>query len=188
MTSHRDLDLYLAATMRPGADLAERLQRFGISDRQLAAAKARAREAGFHDVRTLTVDLVIVHFGAPTVALQDRLLYDLVVWPQHRFEWRGLASGAATHEGFVMRESPVLPTWLSLSLSSVRSVFRPWFHPRHEIEAVLGDPAVDLSWGEMGEWYYGPALDGSEIVITFDYGLLRSIEHSRGVIASTRRK
>ena len=58
----------------------------------------------------------------------------------------------------------------------------------HEIEAVLGEPAVDLSWGEMGEWYYGPALDGSEIVITFDYGLLRSIEHSRGVIASTRRK
>lgn len=178
--------MYLAATMRRGADLVRRLEQFGIRDAQLRAAKSRAEEVGFADARSLTIELVFAHFGRPTLAEGNQLLYDLVLWPEHRFEWRGLEWGGAAHEGFMLREAPTLPVWVPLSLSSLRKTFTTWHHTRHEIQEVLGEPTLDLSWGELGEWYYGPAVDGSEIVMTFDYGLLRSIELSHGVIARAK--
>ena len=172
--------------MRPGADLARRLERFGIRDAELRTIKRRAEEVGFNDPLRLTIELVVAHFGRATLAHGDRLLYDLLLWPEHRFEWTALERGRAAHEGFVLREPPRVPLWVPLSLSSLRNAFTPWHHTRHEIELVLGEPTLDLSWGELGEWYYGPAVDGSEIVLTFDYGLLRSIEHSHGVIARAK--
>ena len=178
------IDLFLAATMRPSPDLVARLSEHKIGAKLLEQERALADDARIGDPRATTVDLVIVHFGVPTRAYPDRLIYDLTLWPAHRFEWRLSDWGAAGFDGFRLKSKPDLPLWLPLDPDAVSSVFRPFLHTSHDVEQLFGQPVLDLSWGQIGEWYFGPTPTGEEISFEFDYGLLRAISVQRGIIES----
>src|SRR5215472_13547548 len=117
-----ELDLYLAASMRPSAELSDLLKSFGIDTEAMARARARADRAGVTDFRTTSCQLIVRHFGAPVEASPQRLVYPLVVWPQHLFLWRTIASGCMAHEGFVLRERSPMPSWTPLTLKALRDV------------------------------------------------------------------
>jgi len=173
--------------MRPSEILSTRLHGLGIAASQLADIRIRADEAGFGDPRRLTVDLVITFFGVPARAYPDRLLYDLAIWPQHYFEWQLEDWGGASHEGFVIRDPPRLPDWVPLDFATLENTFVPWYHTYHEVRRLLGEPELDLSWGHVGEWYFGPLATGHDLMFGFDYGLLQLLRTELGVIEKHRR-
>ena len=138
------------------------------------------------DPRRTSVDLIIVHFGVPTTAYPDRLVYDLVLWPDHAFEWHLNEWGGAGFDGFRLKADPELPTWIPLEISAIRSVLRTSYLTAVEVDRLFGEPALDLSWGQLGEWYFGPSRAGDDICFAFDYGLLRAITVHEGVIVEHR--
>ena len=176
------LDLYLAGTMRMTDDLMLRLIRYGIKKGDLDSARSAAESVAMGDPRRTTVDLVIAHFGVPSTAFPDRLVYDLTLWPEHRFEWQLSDWGGATFDGFLLKEQDGPNGWATIEISILSRLFKLHYHTIHEVRANLGEPDLDLSWGFLGEWYFGPGPTGDEVCFQFDYGLLHAISSTSGVI------
>jgi hypothetical protein len=176
------LDLYLAATMRPSADLSQRLQQAEIGPTVLATVLAHAKQAGFGDPIRVTRASVEGFFGRAMSTRGATLVYELALWPEHRYTWQIEEWGGASHLGFELEERPALPIWLSREWHAASQVFQPWIHTAKDVSQVLGPPDRDLSWGAAWEWHYGTQSDDRDLVFEFDYGLLREIrsEESSG--------
>ena len=141
-----ELDLYLAATMRPSGNLADRLARSGVTPQMLKRARASATKAGFGDPRQVTRELLDRHFGAPERVEPHRVRYPLSLWPDHEYEWEVEDWGGASHGGFRRVNEFDMPSW-SPSEAHTATMFAPWLHTAHDVRQALGDPDLDQSWG-----------------------------------------
>ena len=180
------LDLYLAATMRPSEDLSRRLQCAEIGPNVLATVLGHSRQAGFGDPGQVTRALIEEFFGRPTSGDGRGVTYQLVLWPEHQYEWKVEEWGGASHIGFTLAASSELPPWLPRDWQAASSAFRPWYHTAGDVSHVLGQPDLDLSWGAAWGWHYGPQPDGRDLVFDFDYGLLREIRSEVSVVEEHR--
>lgn len=190
MAGHRPpiprLDLYLAATMRPSADLSRRLQQADIGSNVLTTVLAHARQAGFGDPSKVTRELVEGFFGRPVSIQETGIRYQLVLWPEHQYHWKTEEWGGASHIGFKLTAPSELPAWLPRDWQAASKAFQPWYHTAVDVCRALGQPDLDLSWGAAWGWHYGPQPDGRDLVFDFDYGLLREIRSEKSVVEQHR--
>ncbi len=119
------IDLYLAGTMRPSKDLADRL---AAAATDLCSARGAVQEASrtvFADPLRVKPSQLIQFFGAPSREDPFAISYDLQLWPQHRYYWHVDDHGLASHGGFVLREPIDLLAWVPRELEAVQRLLRP---------------------------------------------------------------
>jgi hypothetical protein len=177
------LDLYLIGTMRDDPVLRRLAVQHGVSDADVRAMLGKT--AGFNDATQITEERVRSLFGRPELEEPGRLAYALAIWPAHVFRWGLHLKGLAYHEGFALRIPDAIAD-LGYDLGSALDVLRPWYHTREHAEELLGAPALDQSWGSIGEWYYGPTAGGDDVLLQFDYCLLTRVVRKAGMIAELR--
>ena len=173
--SVQPIDLYLAATMRPSEDLSARLSRAAVDRRSAHKVRDRAERTVFANPLRVAARAVLNFFGPTSTDDPFAISYDLTLWPSHRYYWYVDDAGYASHGGFLLRVEEDLPQWLPPDRALVERVLRPWHHTTADVERVLGQPDVDLSWFPQQGWHYGPLPDGRDLVFDFDLGLLRAI-------------
>lgn len=175
-----DLDLFLAAHMRPMPELRRRLERAGVSPRDLDRAKNRplARKVV---QRNAPFDSFSEAFGPPVQVDGDRSYHRLLLWPDHRFEVRNL-DGLLALNGFRLKtnvdsegasEGAALGHWRESTGSSneeVEAMFVIGYHTAIEVERVLGRAARISGWERMEDWEYD-----RDVVFAFDFDLLSDI-------------
>lgn len=173
------LDLYLASTMRAGERLEHRLAYLGVDSVTLALTRSDLLSSGFDDPARVTPASVRTAFGEPSSSNGNMLWYDLVIWPAHRFGWKVLPHGRLAHAGFALREDPELPRWVPNTLAAVQGVLEVDHHTLREVRQLLGEPESTDEWGTMVGWYYRSEVATNDILLEFDYGLLRTINTVR---------
>lgn len=166
------LDLVVAAHMRPNSDLSARIRKFGLTRGDLQLAKEQAREAGVWDRRASPSDL-IAYFGQPMLAEPETLLYHLVLWPDHTFEFGVHEGGWVTHDGFALRRETPLPQ--RVALTSALGIFQVGWHTTTEVHRVLGPPETLQGWERMEDWFYRFPDQEQQIVLEFDFRLLTGL-------------
>jgi hypothetical protein len=169
------LDLYLAAGIAEDEGQRERLSALGV---ELSAARA-VRDAAHRGTLgrggRATPGGLIALFGRPAVRRVERLAWDLVLWPDHRFECAIQEWGVDGGE-LVRREngaSEPLPDAPS-SVAAAGELLRPWYHTRRDVERVLGDPLRGTP-GYPRERYDWALRDGSAVTCDFAHGLLLGV-------------
>jgi hypothetical protein len=169
------LDLFLAAHMRPSPDLDARLSEHAIDAALLGEAKAWAQDYGLANPLNPTRALLYIMFGPPVREGLNEVVYTLGLWPAHEFSWLIDSAGNASYLGFSLIQAPDTSLWAPHNFSIARLIFQPFFHTGKEIEASLGPPDLDLSWGPAWAWHYGITGVDGDLVLDFDFGLLREV-------------
>jgi hypothetical protein len=178
------IDLYVCAFMIGSADARARIAALGITDQALGEARAAADRAGFDRPSLLTRSALLRHFGVPHEADDHTLDYELRLWPEHYFRFARGEGLSFSSNSFALRRPTFVPPGSLVSIAAAHKLFSPAYHTVHEVRSAYGPPQLDLSWGELGEWYYELEGDpGSELRFSFDLGLLRSFEITKGRLA-----
>jgi hypothetical protein len=185
-TATSALDLYLAAMMRASQDLMARLQNAGVDLEVAQRVVSHAERAVFADPHGVRPAKIVEFFGPPSRSYPFSISYDLVLWPEHRYDWHVDDGGRVSHGEFILRCEEVLPKWLPKELEPARSIFRPMHHTATDVERVFGEPDADESWFPQQKWHYGPLRDGRDLVFDFDLGLLREVGLARSVPRDNR--
>lgn len=180
------LDVYLAATMRASGDLTKLLRKWNLSNQLLEKERRAAKAAGFSDPSRVTADAVQQYFGPPGVRKPDALEYELTMWPDHVFRWGIYSVVYASHDGFVLKVPRPVPTWTAGNWETSRESLRTWHDTQAEVQAALGEPAFELSWGSTSEWLYESQAGGADLMCEFDYALLTRIVSRVGLVADHR--
>lgn len=179
-----DLDLFLAAHMGLNADLRRRLERAGVSPRDLDCAKNRPLARKVMQ-RNAAFDSFAEAFGPPVQVHGDRSYHRLSLWPDHRFEVRDL-DGLLALNGFRLKtyvDGEILSSGSPLgrrihsaepngsSAEESEGVFVVGYHTAPEIERVLGRPKRISGWERMEDWEYDRGT-----VFSFEFDLLSAIK------------
>lgn len=174
------LDLYLAATMRPSDSVSAILEKTSITREILEEAKRRANIGGLADPRTVSTGVITSLFGKPLISQPDCLTYQSFLWPNHQYDWNVHAHSIVSHGGFRLVVSDTLPGWLPVTFNAARTQFIPFFHTSHDIQAILGEPNKTLNWGTAWDWHFEESEGSGDLVFDFDHGLLREIRLEKG--------
>jgi hypothetical protein len=175
MTQLPRLDLYLAAGIAEDESQRERLAALGVD---LAAARA-VREAAHRGTvgrgGRATPSALIALFGRPAVRRVERLAWDLVLWPEHRFECAIQEWGVDGGE-LVRRENgaPEPPPDAPSSVAATGELLRPWHDTRRDVERILGDPLRGTSAYPRASYDWA-LRDGSAVTCDFAHGLLLGV-------------
>jgi hypothetical protein len=173
------LDLWVAATMERSAPRARLLERAGITVEDTRAVVADAESLGIRAHLVEGAQRVVEFFGPPRVARSDRLIYDLELWPAHRFMWAVSKWGDVCAVGMRLGGPCVVPPALARDLDAARAAFQVGHHTEHEVRCGLGQPDWDLSWRQSGSWAYKIGEQRRCLRFRFDWGLLREITVER---------
>lgn len=176
------IDLYIAATLRPSQDLSIRLEQAGVNLHSAKQVAARVERMILSNPQGVRPAAIVEFFGSPSHNDPFGISYDLVLWPEHRYQWHVDDEGRASHGGFILHQEGELPEWLPRELGTVQKVFQPMHHTGADVERVLGEPDLDLSWFPQQGWHYGPLPDGQDLIFDFDLGLLREITLAPSVV------
>jgi hypothetical protein len=172
------LDLYLAAGVAIDEGQRDRLAALGVDLAAARAVRAAASRAAFGSGGRASPAGVIELFGRPTVRRVERLAWDLVLWPEHRFECAIQEWGVDAGE-IVRRPDPDRspPARVPSSIEEARELLRPWYHTRRDLERIFGDPVRESSDHphERYDWKVG---DGSEVTCAFGHGLLLDVRRA----------
>lgn len=171
------LDRYLAGTMSDSEELEHRLQAVGETHSAVRAAARNLLEssAAFRDPLTRTVQEVVSVFGEPTAREGSRVLYQVMLWPEHWFQWRFGGSDRVTDQAFVRRDARPVERPAELTLSSLRQTLEPWYHTAQDARQVLGPPLNQEDWWPSLLQEFG--VSGARSVrLSFEHGLLTSFQ------------
>jgi hypothetical protein len=64
---------------------------------------------------------------------------------------------------------------LKISASDAEHYFRCGYHTLTDVEGAMGLPDRETSWFPAQTLYYGPLIDGRDLVFDFQLGLLKSV-------------
>jgi hypothetical protein len=174
----RTIDLYVAGGLAQDAAQRDRLRALGIDLEAAGAMHARATGELLERPGGATLDAAVSLFGSPTVRRVERVAWDLVFLPGHRYEFRLRDDGIDAGEVVRRDEHVLLPGAPPPSLVAARTVFRPWFHTRRDVGRVLGDPERD-DRGHPHESAVWHLRDASEVQCDFAHGLLLRVGAAR---------
>jgi hypothetical protein len=180
------IDAYLASFIRESRERSARLAAAGVSESELNDVRKRSEQAGLNRPSLLTRSTLLRFFGQPAEQSPDALIYDLRLWPEHRFRFKNNGGGIFGHEGFERRQAYAQPSVLRRVFSELREGFRPWYHTAADVAAVLGSPDLDLGWGSVTEWHFRGEHPGEDTALSFDFGLLQAVSPSAGAIEKYR--
>lgn len=178
------LDQWIAGTMHEFHEAERRLARFDLSIAAARQAVGALRESGLGDYRSLTRDLLQRAFGTPLASLPERLLYELVLWPDHLYSWYIAPDGTGSDGGFHRKYPASAAVERSASLPELQRQVRLWEHTEEDVRALLGEPEDIASWWPQTTLHYGPPLAESGVSLTFDHGLLCAIDLRNPSISS----
>jgi hypothetical protein len=167
----RAIDLYVAAGLAQDPSQRDRLRALGIDLDAAGAMQERAAVELLERPGGATLEAAMALFGPPAVRRVERVAWDLVLLPQHRYEYRLRDGGLDAGELLRRDEHALVPGAPPPSLAAARAIFRPWFHTRRDLGRVLGDPARD-DRGHPHESAVWVLPDGSEVQCDFAHGLL----------------
>jgi hypothetical protein len=167
------LDWWIAATMTWHPQLAQRLEARGVSRDDLMLKRAAMVVDGLRFPLQISRDDALRYFGSPDMKSADRLLYALVLWPEHLYDIEFGGDGKVSDLGFRRADESQ-----QLDGKRVRetpgAALRPWYHTAHDIESVLGRPTQEREWWPGRTVQY--QLDGAKLVtLAYDHELLVSV-------------
>ena len=167
------LDQFLAAGIARSEDQRERLLALGLDLEEARKVGDSAAKRLFGGDRSeLTPQALIQFFGRPSLRRVERLAWDLVLWPEHRFECYVRDSGVEVGEVVLReRDDAIVLGPPPSSLEAARALFRPWHHTRRDVARVLGDTVHDEP-GYPLESHDWKLEDGSVATFDFAHGLL----------------
>lgn len=172
---HLLLDLTIASQMRPHADLAVRLKRFGLKPAVLKASAKRASEAGIINQVRIPWRVAVDYFGEPTNRGPNDLIYKLVLWPSHLFRFGIHEQGWISHDGFQLITPNPAQIQKPKSLDEARMILTTGYHTVNEVRKSFDTPRVVQGWERMEDWYYTLPASRHNLALEFDFGLLTGV-------------
>lgn len=169
------LDLWVAGTMLSPAEVAKRLASVGVTREDAKTVAESVKGTRLASPLTADRTAVLDVFGAPLEEKAGRLVYDLVLWPDHQYEWMVATGGRVASNGFARRAPDTIPAPDRMTVSAVAKLFQPWVHTRHDVLRTLGAPSRTDGWWPEVTLFYAGASGTEEVAFTFDHDLLSSI-------------
>ena len=173
------LDLWIAGTMSVTEDARGRLHSAGGAWASAEAAALRAKQTRLSDPFEADRSIVLELFGPPLREENGVLLFSLVLWPDHQYEWRVAPSGGVLHNGFLRRANTRVPAPARHSLVGFQEAFKPWLHTSTDVVDALGPASREDGWWPESTLFYGVGDGENTIAVTFDHELLCSIAEDR---------
>lgn len=132
-----------------------------------------ARAAGLHDVQQCTIESVTQFFGAPLTKEPHHVVFELLLWPDHLYEWIWAKDGTLFRSGFVRRWGGEVPK--GMNIHAAAGLLRPWYHTELDINRALGKPLEVNGWWPEYTFVYALSSDDQVLKLTLQHGLL--VEH-----------
>jgi hypothetical protein len=172
------LDLYLAGFLRHSVQGDTRLQLAGLrfEDARAVVDAVNATPFGGDVTVRCRRDMIITTFGPPDHDGPERMSYESILWPDHRYEYRLLPPGLVRWQGFVARTPRPAPDRIKRDGASLSHQLHIGYDTEDDVHQWLGPPAdTDSWWPYSWSRYLVPTWAIEVTELNFEHGVLAHI-------------
>ncbi len=157
--------------MRAHANAVPALDAWAPDRSNVEALAEEVRASGLYNSATASGELVLRLFGAPDARTKDRFAYNLVVLPDHAYEWLVDEGDRIEASSLVRRFNALRPTDAQARLG-LRDKLEVGYHTEADVRNMMGPPLVEDGWWPEHTLTYTTSETKERWVFTFLNGLL----------------